>query len=374
LNLLVGNIGRKGGILPVAEPPVPEELAAGRGVPATELGEVADGSIAVLIIDADGCGCEFPERLLESKIAKQSRFVVSFSSYKAGLAGHADYILPAPAHMEILDDVPNSACSPLASFSITVPLMDAPEGAKHPAEYIAQLATAAGVALPEGLKEIKTEELLKKRADAIYKTGRGEMFNPTGGKVEKLAEIKSAADFWKALKKGACWFDAEPAQFAPAQIRLTGPSMLSEHREDDPDSKWFSALFGGKTGNRDFPLVLMPFGWRGAASGALPPLLTKLYRDSDLRASPRLALINPETAAKYRVADGQKIVIETIAGDYGAVAAYDASVMPGVIQIAAGPSARSFGDADDSEPGVLSICEISDNGTWRITRARLREA
>jgi hypothetical protein len=73
-------------------------------------------------------------------------------------------VIPAPAHLESLQEMPTSDEAALASFSLSAPLLTPPEGVTEPVDFVQGLATATGVALVGG----SPTDLLKSRVAAIY--------------------------------------------------------------------------------------------------------------------------------------------------------------------------------------------------------------
>jgi anaerobic selenocysteine-containing dehydrogenase len=103
--------------------------------------------------------------------------------------------------------------------------------------------------------------------------------------------------------------------------------------------------------------------------------MTKLYRESNVREAADIATINPKTGNDRKLKDGGKAIIETDGGSVEVKMRFDASVMPGVIQVAVGPSPASFDHTETlSRKSILEICEIESNSTWRTTKAYINPA
>ncbi|MCK4306371.1 MAG: molybdopterin-dependent oxidoreductase, partial [Candidatus Eisenbacteria sp.] len=141
LNLLVGNLGQKGGFLPRALEPAARQSDRPGGIeglplaPCRDVSQVPDRSIHLLIVDGPGSGCALPWAVVERKLAVGAR-VVNLSPFRAGSALRADLILPAPASMERLEDVPAPFDSPVSSLGLSVPILPAPAGTMEPAELV----------------------------------------------------------------------------------------------------------------------------------------------------------------------------------------------------------------------------------------------
>jgi hypothetical protein len=52
---------------------------------------------------------------------------------------------------------------------------------------------------------------------------------------------------------------------------------------------------------------------------------------------------------------------------------FDPAVMPGVIHVAIGPAPNGTESAQKFEENILTICQIEDDSTWRVTPAQVRK-
>ncbi len=96
LNLALGTVGSVGGI--IVRPKAPWASAGTTPLaPSVSLTDVTDHSIDVLIMDAAEDGCWLPWGIIERKLKGDHALVVSLSPFNAGLARHADLIIPSPA-------------------------------------------------------------------------------------------------------------------------------------------------------------------------------------------------------------------------------------------------------------------------------------
>jgi anaerobic selenocysteine-containing dehydrogenase len=369
LNLLLGNVGRAGGVLPRRD--LPDEAdTTGKQVAASEIQDVPDHSIRVLIIGAAESGSAFPWTLVEKKLVREQALIVSLSPFLTGLSQRAEFVVPAPAYLESFQEIITPFDSIAASFTVSAPLMTPPAGSMEPLEFFRGLAAGAGIPMTEAGTQ---PDLLKRRVEAIHKSGRGVVFNYADGKTVPMSEVASADHLWKSLSQGACWVDS--GAYSKPMMRY---SLLGKAPEN------FQKLMKAGEGRLQlevvaenaFPLVLMPFGWRGAVSNTLlSPLMTKLYQESGLRRLSNEALLNPDTAKSAGLSDGSTAVIETRAGTCRVKVRLDAAVMPGVLQVAVGPELSGFSEVY-SKPGesILSICNLNGDSTWRVTRAKVQEA
>lgn len=331
LNLLLGSVGVSGGIVARLE-----------GAPAktpTEIVALPDGSISVLITDTSSNETAIPWPLLRRKLAANP-LIVSLTAFQSGIAQHAEYVVPTPAYLESMQDLPVPFDSSVASFAVSAPAYPLSEGSIEPVQFLAKIAANAGLEAPMALTES-----LKNNAEAIRKSARGELFTYSDAASRPVKDAGSAEEFWKALSEGACWVDAKSPNAPPARF-----SLLAKITVPATPVK------------REFPLALMPFGWRdGIAQSS--PLISKIYQESGLREPLNSIRINPETAATAGVTDASVAVIETPAGATRCMIIVDKSVQPGVLEAATG-----------AQSGVLDITEMETDATWRVTSARIRRA
>ena len=353
LNLLLGSLERDGGIVHKRTTPAPgdwqKDVAPEQGIE-----DAPDGSIGLLFIDASAATDALPWSLVEKKLASGNALVVSFAAYRAGYAAKADLLIPAPMYLESLQDVPGPADAPVASFSLSAALVAPPPGVVEPVEFVSRVA-GKPVVLADGLRQ---------RAAAVYASGRGTLVCYGDGSSIAAAEVKSADAFWKALQEGAVWIDDPLPPVAQGSFALLGNQPEAPERLLRAGA---GRLAAEQASEAQFPLVLMPYGWKGATGNtAAPPLMTKVYQESGLRRAGNQAAVHPATGAAFGLTHGCRGVIETHCGSCGVSVGFDAAVMPGVIQVAVGPGSSQT-------RSVLEVCDPESGCTWRIARARIRK-
>ncbi|MGO9228107.1 MAG: hypothetical protein ACLQKA_02690 [Bryobacteraceae bacterium] len=303
LNDALGALGRT--IVARREAPVPD--AWKKAAPAVDLASVEDGSIRVLLIDESAPGAYLPWSAVEPKLVRDNPVVVTLGWTREGYGRHAQYLVPAGVYPEVTDDIPPAVDSVAATFRMSVPLVQAPEGVVKPEEWIAR---AAGLQVGDTLRE---------RADAIHRAGRGTLFTYAGGKSVAAKDVK-IDDFWKALQAGACWMDeVEPAR-RPAAVKVAAGTTRQAADLTD-----------------DLPLVVV------LTEAPSSPLLSKIYQESNLKLGPEQVAIHPLEARAAGVEDGARAVLETLAGRIDVEVRVDAGVPLGAVLVA-------------SRPAVLDVC------------------
>lgn len=384
LNFLLGNMDRNKLVAARTPEARPDRFAGLDSGPEFKvapraISDVPDGSLQFLIIDGATPVAPIPAELIIRKLCRERSLVVSLSPYSTGPASLAEYILPTPSPAEALDEAPTPFGAVQASLGISEPLIEPPEEAMHAGDWVSLITARAG--MPPG-GEGSFEDLLRKRVEAIYAAGRGTVFMPAGdgdqGKTTDLTAVGSADELWKTLKRGGCWSDSsEPAPIT-SPVRLLGAGRDGFERIRDAGQGRLVGMHGHEV---EYPLILTLYGEAGTGCGSipLPMALSKLFRESDLRDMADQARVNPETGHAHGFLDEQRAVIESSRGQSVVTLLFDRTVMPGVVQVPAGPDVHSFGPLSGrSADGIISLCDLhpgSGNATptWRLTRVRLKE-
>jgi anaerobic selenocysteine-containing dehydrogenase len=369
LNFLLGSIGNTGGAIARRGIPDAPHTHTINAKPATGIENLPDHSIRLLILDEAQSGNAIPWSLIEKKIVRDGGVVVSLSPYMTTLARKADYVIPSPTYMETLRDVSTPADAPAATLSLSVPFIAPPTGVVEPVEFLRKLATSVGVSFgDDGARTLLP--YVKRRVEAIYKSKSGIVFTSIDRKSVDVKNISSSDDLLKMLMDGGCWIDKYSNSKSVEQFSFFGKT--SSQRLQDTAEGMLQMRGQSK---KVYPLVLMPFGWRGASgSGQLSPVMTKVYQESNLRRTAQQAMLNPATGKAFGISDGKRMVIETESGSFTLEARLSASVMPDVIHVEVGPDGGALPAGQTNGEDILAICTIEENSTWRVTQARVREA
>jgi anaerobic selenocysteine-containing dehydrogenase len=332
--------------------PMPDEPTL-KGNMAMTLEEVPESSLRLLIIDSAESGYALPAGLLRRKMRRDGQ-IVALSPFLTPLAASADVIIPVAAPFEKIGEAPRPPSAPRASFSLALPLLPERPAGVDAYALLVRLADAAGLPLKS---PATTEALLRRRSDAIHAGRRGRVFLPAGRSTIPLADIPSPDNLWEHLRAGGCWIDD-----TREQLRGTFTLPAKANAPAAP------ACAAGQ-------VMLLPFGWKSAtAAGLVSPLLSKLFQESGVRDCDGVALISPATAADHGLADGFGAVISTPRGKGNVRVQVDAAVLPGIVHAAVGP--RPNGQESLSSPageGILSLCDVGDDGTWSITMAMIEK-
>jgi anaerobic selenocysteine-containing dehydrogenase len=349
LNVLTGSLGREGGFLPRGEAPRPPGFEETALVPENGIAEAPDGSIRILIVDDSRTAATWCWSAIERKLAG-GHIVVALTQFLEGAAQHADFAVPVPAYLEAVEDAPAPPDVPAAMFSLAGALVKQTPHAVEGVDFLHRVA-GGGAALAD---------VQKQRVASIHASRRGEVFHYADGARTAVRDIKSAEDLWKTLEEGGCWIDRQPGPRAKVRVTILGGA----------GDRVLQAAAGRLPPDARFPLALLPYGWSGAAVGAVSPIMSKLYQESTVRPGGDAIEIHPDTARQCALADGDLAIVETRCGSCTRQVRTDDAVMPGVIQAEVCPSANG----NCRPEALLNACGVAGDGTWRLARASLRRA
>ncbi len=367
LNFLLGNVGPDNLVVPRRSVPIGESFTDTELAAVTTLPAIPDHSIRILIIDEAESGNALPWRMIEQKLVPDKSLVISLSPYLVGLTKHADYVVPAPTHLESYQDIPPSFDARTATYAVSAPLLTPPEKVTEPIEFLNQIAQEIDVKMPR----TSYTDLIKERAGGIYRKNRGWVYTPQNGRLIETAGVFTERQFWSHLNNGGYWIDEPDSEKEISAITLFGTSVGQKKLQsvlntlEHPD---ISTLVR-------YPVTLVPFGWRGVVdSGPVTPLITKLYQETEFRQGTNRALIHPATGRIYRLRDGSPAKIKTESGELTVQIEFNDAIMPDVVHVALGPDQDSITGVKEVriENNVLSVCTLNEAGTWRATPARIQ--
>lgn len=365
LNLQIRSLGQAGGL--VLRPRLAALFEDQFPHRAVSLEDIPDGALDLLLVDGQRPDTPLPADLLRRKLRGKDSLVVAMSAFATGAAAQADLILPVAAAGEWRDDVPGPALAPQTSYSWAGEFAPPPDWALHPADLLAELAAAAQ--LPARYGRPRHEEELRRRVTILAGREKGKVFQPA--QDAPPTRVADPDRLQQILAKGGCWTEAAAASEAIAvQTNPQGTAAAG---------RALAAVAGGRLATTadqagDYPLILVIEGDGVAArGGTLPPVVNKLYRESNLLNSVGQACLNPETARRRGLRAGRTALLTTPDGTGRVTLTLDETVRPGVVRVVPGPSAAELGDPDRPDQDILTICGAGRRPVWRVGRASLRE-
>jgi anaerobic selenocysteine-containing dehydrogenase len=313
LNLLLGNVGNKGGVLPPAKAPL-EEIASSRPATANLVERLAGASLVLL----DGAD---PAYSLPASVSRleAAPAVISFSQFIDDSAAYADWVLPDHAPLE------------------------------SPAAVVADVAPSAGLtgsrAFVAPLGETRsTEQVLMDLAKAAARPMEAltlessfqQMFAENAAQDADWAGPAEFATY--ALRQGGWWAESRTA--ASAAVEFKAPT-LREAEFTVPALR--EAEFSG--GAAEFPYLFQPYPsvQFGDGSGANLPWLQVLPDPASSAMWGLPVEIDPQTAKDLGVTNGDLVRVSSSQGLLEAPAYVHPAAIPGVVSMAIGQGHRHYG-------------------------------
>lgn len=226
LNVLLGSLGKRGGILRHSER-VRAYVAAEREI----------GDARAVLIDASVPWDFVPQVDAE---------VFRFGAWDGG-ATKADWLLPAPGFLEDLTDLPTAPGCSAQAYGVAPALMKATAEFQSAAQFLCSLDGT----LPTTAKIIdsRCEDMFRRREGSVY-----------AQEIAEMAKFSSVQSFKEQLWKGAVW---------AGELSLS-KDFICQIKESSTPTR---ALSGNSWATE----------WSGPV---MPPLASKLYQESGLRESP----------------------------------------------------------------------------------------
>jgi anaerobic selenocysteine-containing dehydrogenase len=142
LNLLLGTIGRKGGVAVRREIPSAVSMPKNTLSVHSSMNSIPDHSIRVMLIDESLSGCRLSDALLQKKLAENG-IIVSLAPFVTERSFCTQFIIPTPVFLESYTDLSSPYDGAVSSISISAPLVPAPAGVVDPIQFIQRLAASA---------------------------------------------------------------------------------------------------------------------------------------------------------------------------------------------------------------------------------------
>ena len=226
LNVVLGAVGTRGGIV-VRSKSGKSQASADADIP----------SARAVLIDATVPWDFSPPTDAE---------VFRFAAWDGG-SSKADWLLPAPGFLEDLTDVPTAPTSAIETYAVAPGLVKAPLAAQSAAQFLGGRDSTLSA----------TEKVIHARCEEIFRSQSGTVI---GQETTSLAKFSSAQKFEEQLWKGAVWVGEPPP---PESLRCELKEWPAAAPAAHPET-WSSR-------------------WR---EPVLPPLASKLYKESTLREPP----------------------------------------------------------------------------------------
>jgi menaquinone reductase, molybdopterin-binding-like subunit len=360
LNALTGNINKPGGVLVYDDLPLQgtgPARAASSATPltASQLGEAVMADkipVEMLLLFAANPAHTLPGGGTFKRALEKIPFIVSFSPFRDESSLMADLILPDHTYLEKRDDVVWPVGLQYPFYGLTQPVIKPLYDTRATGDVLIRLSEAMGGRVEAFLPWKNYEEFLRQRALSLFESEGGLTRHDSSTPAwEALAsssaprsDYSSPDDLWKKLKDGGFWYRPFH-RFGHHDDLFKTPSGKFEFCSDKLETAAADVAKTLET-DRDYPIVMAPYGLINLASGwaPSPPYLYKTLFDHQVRKNDSFADINPQTAAEYRLKQGDNVIIESPAGRVEARVNIFAGAMPGVVYLPFGFGHTGYSD------------------------------
>jgi menaquinone reductase, molybdopterin-binding-like subunit len=328
LNALVGNINAPGGVQAMAAydyinwPDMETDAVAAAGLQTPRLDgagteqfpharyllhrlpTAAEGIEALLVAESNPC-YSLPDSEAVQGAFDKIPFVVSFSSFMDETAMNADLILPNHHYLERFEDVPVAAGMTRPTVGLCRPVVAPLFNTQHLGDSILQIAKvlqgtiAAAFPWPDYESCLKTTlsdrwATLNSEGVWVGSAGSGKNYETPSGKFVLLDNVTGAI-------------------FMTDDVSMEGQSA-------------------------DFPLILIPYDSIRLASRYVgdPPFMIKTVSDTVIKGQDGFVKINPDTAEKLGLVDGQTAQLSTPVGSAKVRIHYSDGIMPELVAMPRG--------------------------------------
>jgi anaerobic selenocysteine-containing dehydrogenase len=390
LNVLVGALNRPGGVL--VQPPPPGSLVrddARREPPprekraatvtaanwAARVGGETPVPLEALFLYCANPAASAPDSQSVKQALERIPLVVSFSPFLDESARYAHLVLPDHTYLERWQDAPAPPSVPIRVWGIVQPMVPALHDTRATGDVVLELATRLGEPLAGQLPWPSLHALVEERGKALTGVRRGSALLPAFRR-EEVRELeargwwvphgRSADEYWTSLRDSGGWFDpyydyhdrSAVSQLKGGKVWLFPPAARERVRSTQEGlAAGFLPIPEGPPEDRagdDYPLQLVPYRVMTLASGGTPlmPWLLENLGVLTGDAWETWAEVNPETGRELGLSSGERVRIQSEAGEFTARLRFYAGAQPGVVNVPYGlhTAVEGWGRVEGANP------------------------
>ena len=437
LNALAGNINRPGGVLmhdPLPLTPLPDietDYIAVSGLNRPPAGReenreypftqsllnsfseavIKDSGTAVdtILIFSSNPAYTLPDGGNFRRALEKVPFIVSFSPYHEESSDMADLVLPDHTYLEKMEDIvwPSGLQYPL--YGLTRPILEPIYDTRNSGDTIIQLAEKIGGTVKDSFPWKDYETVLKVRAEGLFNSEGG--FTAYDGTVPPWKQLAGSGyirpdyqtfeKMWEKIKSGGLWyrpahgyekrnysFDTPTGKFEFFSRKIEdmalkkGVETLGIHASGDEAFMPHYEPAHTENEEKEFPLQMVPYELINISDGRLPapPYLNKTLFDNQLLKKDSFVEINPGTARRLNLKEGDMAFIVSRNGKAGVRIHLFEGAMPGIVYMPSGLGRRyndGFADGKGINPNEIIDAgrdPLSGHPAWWNTRVKLIKA
>ena len=359
LNVLLGTLGKPGGVFAPASFDLEDGIApktepASMAELATRLrGEELAPVDLLIVVDADPVHTLPASWQLHATMANVGMVIV-LSSFRTDTTLLADLVLPLNTQLERFDAVSPTASIGVPVLNISEPAVEPLGDARHPADVVLAMAAALGEPIASQFPWASFPRFVEARIEE---------------QLEQLpgSQGMAASAFIRlAVERGGIFGEEPPSLVPPGPLDST--ILTSEVTNTD----------AGDDG--EYPFLLLPFESIKTADGRganrpwlqeLPDPMSTIMWNSWLE-------LSPVDAANLGIQDGDRLSVESSAGNLEVQAVIDPAVRAGVVGMPLGHGHQDYGRyAKGRGANPLDLVEQTQvirtaAPAWAATRVRIK--
>ena len=309
-----------------------------------------------------------PNPDLFSKAFAEIPLIVSFSPYMDDSTQYADLVLPDHTPLERWQDDPHSLNNGFPVFGLRQPAVKPLHQTRSTGDVLLQIARSLGGEVGRGLPWNEFKDVIIDGIKGIFEAKRGDVFGlqfeeawtrllQKGGWA--APSYKTMEEFWQLLQEKGGWWDplyefkeggrifqtpSMKFEFYAQGLKEIHPSIPSKEVKDASFlPHWEEPKQSGD--EKEYPFQLNIFRTMALTGGrnANQPWLQETFGPHLSERWTTWAEINPETAKRLGVADGEWIWVESPHGKMKVKARLYKGAMPEIVNIPFGSGHRSGG-------------------------------
>ena len=360
LNALVGNIGKKGGILFNPAAPLKDVTSNAAATPLTEFQQFADRMRgndvkAVLVHGADPVHGLPGAVQFRQSVKENVEFVASFSNFMDETTALADLILPDLVPMESWGDDVSDPGPGYEAIALQQPVVMPFVNVRSFGDVLLAAAEGLGGGMTRGLPWATMKDAIRANSEELYKLNRG-----------SIQQYPSFEDFWVGVLQRGGWWDTKATSKDSTVAKINKVS-------GDP-----VPTFSGDKGQ--YPFHLLPFLSHSMGDGrdAHLPWLQATPDPITTAVWSTWVELNPHSAKDLDVKEGDIVEVISPKGTVEAQVYVNPATPPSVVSVPIGQGHTSLGRfAEGIGSNVMNIVDaLSDADTgalaWGATRVKLR--
>ena len=358
LNYLAGNLNKEGGVIFNKKPSLVQSTQQ-RHASYTDMMGLRDamstGQVDTLIVHNTNPVFNLPNSSRFKEALTKVPYKVSLSSFMDETTDLADLVLPLNTYLESWgDDIPEPGVG-FTTATVLQPVVTPIYDTRSSGDIILALAHQIGGELPVALPWTNMEDYLKAGWKEIY-----------SGQIANSA-FNSFDQFWRKALESGVW----------GENKTCAPDRKNKTKQVQLNNITIAPEFSGD--EKDFPFTLLPYISQTFSDGKganlpwlqeLPDPMTSIVYNSWIE-------LNPATAKKLGIKEGDLIDVQSKEGSLQAPAFIFPAIRPDVIAIPIGQGHTQYGRyAKNRGVNPINILEsIVDDAShalaWSATRVKI---